>query len=87
MRKISLLAVLLVASAPLALAQGTYMQIDYPGATATQLWGIDRAGDLSGFYTYGPNSASGFLLSGGVYTSVNYPGAEKTYVLGINDDG
>jgi probable HAF family extracellular repeat protein len=81
------LAVLLLASAPLALAQGTYTQIDYPGALNTTAWGIDTAGDIVGWYAYendGPDY--GFLLSGGVYTTVAYPGS-STNAYGINDKG
>jgi probable HAF family extracellular repeat protein len=82
------LAVLLVASAPLALAQGTYTQLDYPGAYSTTALGINAAGDIVGYYEavqYG--KAAGFLLSGGTYTLINYPGAADTFVVGINDNG
>ena len=44
------LTVLLMASAPLALAQGTYTQIDPVGSTATFCFGINATGDIAGAY-------------------------------------
>jgi probable HAF family extracellular repeat protein len=83
------LGVLLLATVPLALAQGTYTQIDYPGALGgTYAFGIDNAGDLVG--TYGdPNGTTldGFLLTGGTYATIDYPGAQYTYLYGINNAG
>ena len=81
------LAVLLVAAVPLALAQGTYAQIDVPGATRTSVFGIDAAGDISGNYHDASNNGHGFLLSGGTYTSIDYPNALYTSAMGINDVG
>jgi probable HAF family extracellular repeat protein len=83
------LAVLLLATASLALAQGTYTQIDYPGGVSiqTRCWGIDTAGDISGYYRGGSGYVHGFLLSGGIYTTVDYPGALFTQLHGINDVG
>ena len=43
----SLLA--LIATVPL-MAQGTYTQIDYPGARETFIYGINNAGDIAGAY-------------------------------------
>jgi hypothetical protein len=84
-RKIVLsFAVLLLA--PLALAEGTYTQIDVPGATRTQCVGIDNAGDVSGFYQDASGTYHGFVLSGGSYTIINYQG-QGTFVYGINDVG
>jgi len=93
MKRLSLLlllgsvAALLPAAAPLALAQGTYTQIDYPGAASTFCYGIDTAGDISGYYVDSSGTSHGFLLSGGIYTTIDYPGAQGTYVYGINDEG
>src|SRR5579863_6758046 len=83
MRKASLLAVLLMA-ASVALAQGTYTQIDYPGSTFTYCWGVNRAGDISGGYTDTAGNYHGFLLSNGVYVSFDYPGAGGTEGWGLN---
>jgi probable HAF family extracellular repeat protein len=80
------IAVLLLAAAPLALAQGTYTQIDYPGAPDTFVTGIDGAGDIIGYYFTGSGD-NGFLLSGGAYTTINYPGSQYESLYGINDLG
>ena len=81
------LAVLLLASVPLALAQGTYTQFDVPGALATLGSGIDTAGDIVGTYYDASSNSYGFLLSGGTYTTVDYPGSTDTQLSGINDMG
>jgi probable HAF family extracellular repeat protein len=80
------LALLLLASAPLTLAQGTYTQIDYPGAVMTEATGINTAGDITGLYD-DSTGGHGFLLSGGAYTTIDYPGAQYSYLYGINDNG
>jgi uncharacterized membrane protein len=86
-RKVLSLAVLLLATVPLALAQGTYTQIDYPGGGDTKCFGIDTAGDVSGYYQDGTGHYHGFLLSAGIYSSIDYPGAEWTEAYGMNDMG
>lgn len=77
----------LAASVPLALAQGTYTQIDYPGAIQTYILGVNTAGDVVGGYVDSSSIFHGFLLSGGVYTTIDYPGASYTDLGGINDLG
>jgi probable HAF family extracellular repeat protein len=79
-------AVFLIAFVPLALAQGTYTQIDVPGAVTTYPSGIDGAGDVTGWY-YDTQGTHGFLLSGGTYTTLDYPGASNATANGINDLG
>jgi len=85
-RKRLLLAAFLVAFFPLALSQGTYTQIDVPGAGTTACLGINQAGDVVGVY-YDAAVPHGFLLSGGVFTAIDYPGASSTAAQGINDVG
>jgi hypothetical protein len=81
------LAVLLLATAPLALAQGTYTQVDVPGAIATNANGIDVAGHITGDYVDSGNRAHGFPLNAGVYTTIDYPSASDTYLFNINNKG
>jgi probable HAF family extracellular repeat protein len=81
------LAVLLLVTVPLALAQGTYTQIDVPGAMLTQAYGIDTDGDVCGTYVDASGVEHGFLSSGGAYTVIDYPGASGTEVFGMNDLG
>jgi uncharacterized membrane protein len=82
------LAILLLATAPLALAQGTYTQIDYPGtANGTSVQAIDNGGTLVGSYVDNDGNSNGFVLSNGTYSTIDYPGAQETYLSGINDAG
>ena len=83
----SFLVLLLMACSRLVLAQGTYTQIDYPGAEDTICYGINAAGDISGSYASVDGRWHGFILSGGVYTTIDYPGSTGTYVNGLNDFG
>ena len=85
-RKRLLLAAFLVAFFPLALAQGTYTQIDVPGAVVTGAWGINTAGDVVGQFT-DTTGNHGFLLRGGVFTALDVPNASYTSAIGINDIG
>jgi len=89
MRKLGLLAALLLMAAPLALAQlqGTYQQIDYPGAAATVINAIDTGNDLSGWYQDASGVVHGWILKGPNYYTVDYPGATSTQLLGMNDYG
>jgi probable HAF family extracellular repeat protein len=82
-----MLAAFLIASLPLALAQGTYTQFDPPGSLYTAAGGIDTAGDIVGYYVDASSNWHGFLFSGGTYTNIDYPGAAYTYPNGINDLG
>jgi probable HAF family extracellular repeat protein len=78
--------VLLLVSVPLTLAQGTYTQLDYPGASSTDCVGINTAGDVVGYYADSSGNYHGFLLSGGTYTTIDYPGSSVgTFLYGIND--
>ncbi len=83
------LTLLFLGAARLVAAQGTYTQIDVPGAVGTTLsYGINNSGDLVGAYEDTKGLIHGFLLSGGVYTSIDYPGAlQGTQVFGLNGVG
>jgi probable HAF family extracellular repeat protein len=86
-KALCLVVVFLLACAPLAVAQGTYTQIDVPGSQQTEAYGIDTAGDIVGFYEDTSLNIHGFLLSGGAYTTIDYPGTQYTYLYGLNDFG
>ena len=73
-------------SVPLAFAQGTYTQIDFPGAAVTEATGINKAGEIVGAYV-DATGGHGFLLKGGTYTTIDYPGVQFSYAEGINDKG
>jgi uncharacterized membrane protein len=84
------LAVLLLATAPLELAQagGTYTTIDFPGANSTVAQGIDTAGDVVGWFADSSNFVHGFLFSSGIFTQLDVTGTTQgTLAYGINDVG
>jgi uncharacterized membrane protein len=87
LRTLVLCCFLPVVAAGLAQAQGTYTQIDFPGALDTACFGINKAGDITGDYLDSMNINHGFLLSGGTYTTIDYPGAQSTSLYRINDLG
>jgi hypothetical protein len=66
----------------------SYTTIDYPGAAATFLWGINNSGAIAGYY---PDPTTGldhgFLYAGGSFTSINCPNATQTLPFGINNAG
>jgi probable HAF family extracellular repeat protein len=88
MRRLTLILALILAAALNAVGQGTYTQIDYPGAPATQGFGINDAGDIVGSYSDSPAGPyHGFLLVSGAFTSIDYPGASSTTAFDINNRG
>ena len=65
----------------------SFRAIDFPGAVATQAWGINNNGDIVGFFFDGA-TYHGFLLSGGTFTQLDAPGASfGTLTYGINNNG
>lgn len=64
-----------------------FVTIDFPGTTATSVWGINAQGDIVGLYSLADKSAHGFLLSGGRYNPLDYPGASATNTWGMNSKG
>jgi probable HAF family extracellular repeat protein len=84
----AILLLFLLATAPLALAQGTYTQIDYPGASDTKCLGINNAGDVVGIGWFEVDeTGGGFLLIGDTFTTINYENGEVAILTGINDLG
>jgi len=90
-RKIRLYGIALslaLGSASVALAEGpTFATIDFPGATATQSWGINPRGDIIGFYSLSDKTTHGFLFTGARFIPIDYPGSAVTLVDGINPAG
>lgn len=71
-------------------------QIDVPGAAATLVGGINRAGQIVGMFCAATTcslsfagDSHGFLLDhiGGTFTKINFPNAVGTGATGINDNG
>lgn len=57
---------------------GVFTTIDVPGATYTELWGQDSAGQIAGRYQDASGIFHAFLLINGNLTSVDFPGAAET---------
>ena len=88
MRSLKSILPFLFALSSLALAQGTFTQIDFPGAFSTQAIGIDKAGNISGWYEDQNTASHGFIYRNGTYTSIDYPGTTGgTMLFGMNDNG
>ena len=88
MNKLMLAAVLLIASLPLATAQGTYTKLHYPGSGYTFALGVNASGQVVGYYIMGAKSfRGGFLYTGGQFEAINFPDAGTTVLTGINDTG
>ena len=75
-------------------ARGTFTAIDFPGANATTVQGINNSGDVVGTYvvlnpTTFAVAVHGYVLSQGVFTTIDVPfdGATATLVSGINQQG
>jgi uncharacterized membrane protein len=67
----------------------TFTVIDFPGASFTQAWGINNAGDIVGYYLDATGRAHDFLLSGGRFTTIDVPGSFGGigFGPGINNHG
>ncbi|HZQ68577.1 MAG TPA: hypothetical protein VFA68_08665 [Terriglobales bacterium] len=87
MKSILCSVLFVLVSVILATAQGTYTQIDYPGASATGCFGINEAGETVGYYNDTSGKQHGFLLSAGVFTTIDSPGASGTVLDGLNNVG
>jgi len=62
------------------------VEVNYPKATHTWLYGINAAGAVVGNYSKG-TTIKGFKLDGGRYTLIRYPNALTTTPQAINDNG
>ena len=69
-----------------SLRGGTYVSVDYPGASETHALAVNNDDIIVGEYEK-DGRWHGFSLSGGIYTSLDFPGAKNTLVYGINDSG
>jgi uncharacterized membrane protein len=85
--KILPLAILWIVTSTLASGQGTYTQIDYPGAVVTTCMGVNDRGQIAGWYQDSGDAYHGLLLQHGVFTVIDYPGARNTLLSRINNVG
>lgn len=74
-------------AAPAARADYVFTTVDYPGATFTDVRGINNAGEIVG-YAQNASGTFGFKYSGGHFTRLPpAPGGLATNAHGINDSG
>ena len=69
---------------------GRTVTIAFPGASATQAFGLNDEGEVVGTYTIGTGNNAvthGFTWMNGRFTTVNFPGASSTTINGVNDAG
>ena len=69
------------------LSNGSYSDIYFPGSTYTAALGINKAGQIVGWYGDSSGNVNGFLYDHGSYTTLDYPGFPEGYAEGINDNG
>jgi probable HAF family extracellular repeat protein len=70
------------------LSNGSFTAIAKPGATLTDVEGINARGDIVGFYIDSSGNFHGLLLSDGRFTTIDVPGVAQTFgCFGINAEG
>jgi hypothetical protein len=77
-------AVLFLAATPLLVAQGSFSQLAYPGATATHATSVNAQGTAVGYYIDTSGNYHGYQYDFG-FGGIDYPGAQSTMLTGIND--
>jgi len=70
-------------------SSGTYTSIDVPGATGTEVGGINNDGTIVGTQGNSAPGFQGFVLSGGTYSTLDFkpPGQNSTLIEGISNSG
>jgi probable HAF family extracellular repeat protein len=74
----------------LKLHSGRFITIAFPGASMTQAFGVNDAGEVVGTYTVGSGNSAvthGFTWLNGKFASVDIGGASSTTINGVNDEG
>jgi len=67
--------------------QGSFSQIDIPGATSTSVFAVDTAGTYTGTFTDSRSNVHGFVASGASWTAFDAAGANFTSPVAINASG
>ena len=73
----------------LVLSGSSTATVDYPGASATMLQGINDQNTMVGIFTFTDFTFyyDGFQLKDGVFTTLHYPGSMTTSATSISDKG
>ena len=66
--------------------QYTFQEINVPGSSTSDAWGINSAGDVVGNCSFG-SQFLGFLWQRGVFTTISVPGSTYTAAFAINSSG
>jgi YVTN family beta-propeller protein len=69
-----------------AMAQ-QFVTIDFPGASATLVLGINNSGVMVGSYIDSSGITHGFSRTNGIFTTIDFPGATLTEAVAINNTG
>ena len=69
------------------LHEGTFHLIDFPGAVATRVRGVNNAGDVTGSYVDGGGVVHGFIRKDGEFKHVQVNNSAATDVYGSKDNG
>jgi len=69
------------------LSGGVYTTLDPPGSISTTATGINKSGQIVGWYADSSDVWHGWLLSSGTYTTIHYAGKSTTFLYGIADNG
>jgi hypothetical protein len=83
LKSVSFCAVILLSVVNHAIADESWIKIDYPGAAWTYAEGVS-GNNIVGTYGTGGVINHGFLYDGTNWTTLNYPGAISTSVHGID---
>src|SRR5262249_60746164 len=85
--RLPILTVLLVLALVAVSRADSWTTIDYPGAAATAVWGINERGDMVGFWIDSDFNSHGFLLERGRFTSLDVPNATFTQAADVSNRG
>lgn len=89
---VSSLVVLCLTSSPYAVVAAdpyvySVVDVPLPGATETEVFGINNSGTLVGSYVDANGARQGFLLTGETVETITVPGATNTRAFGVNESG
>src|SRR5271167_3194472 len=65
----------------------SYHALSVPGATSSEIDGINASGEMVGSFTDSDRQTHGFLYDGKTFLTLDFPGAGSTDAWDINDSG
>ncbi len=68
-------------------SNGSFLDIDYPGAVETDARGINDSGVIVGTYIDKSQAQHGFVYHSGQWATLDFPGSLSTYLFGISNTG